>query len=172
MVLGRLYNVLRLGKTRIEADTLEVRGVNYVDAPGVEVEAKAFTAGGARVNRLYRYEFAEIDISGTAATVVGPVFPVGGTVLRAYQVVTEAVANETITTATIALGVAKADGTTSADVDAVVDETALVKAAPVGTVTPLTIVDGTIAAGEVLTATHVPQAIAGKVKIVVEYTLG
>jgi len=172
MVLGRLYNVLRLGKTRIWGDTVEIRDVNYVDAHPAEIEAKAFTSGGVRVDRLHRYEFAEIDISATAATLVGPIFPVAGEVVRAYQVVTEAIADVTITTATVSLGTAGADGSTGADVDAVVDEIAPVKATAVGTVTPLAIVDGSIAAGKVLTASHVAQEIDGKVKIVVEYTLG
>ncbi|MFA7120257.1 MAG: hypothetical protein WC277_02140 [Bacilli bacterium] len=167
-----LYNRIRRGKTLVEGDTLRVEEVEYVDASGATVQAKAVEVGGDRVDRLYRYEFPEVDISGTAATLVGPIFPVAGTVLRAYQVVTEAVANSTITTATIALGTAGADGSTGADVDAVVDEIPLVKAAAVGTVTALTIVDGAIAAGEVLTASHVAQEIDGKVKIVVEYTLG
>lgn len=170
--MGFINRTLKRGATTIEGDTLDIDGVKYVDATRATMKAASFETPGGRADRLYPYEFAEIDISATAATVVGPIFPVDGTVLRAYQVVTEAVANSTITTATIALGTAKADGTTSADVDAVVDETALVKAAAVGTVTPLTIVDGAIAAGEVLTATHVAQDIAGKVKIVVEYVLG
>lgn len=167
-----LYNYLRRGKTLTEADTLRVEGVEYFDASKATVQAAAVEVGGDRVDRLYRYEFAEVDISATAATLVGPIFPVAGTVVRAYQVVTEAVANTTISTATISLGVAAADGTTGADVDAVVDETKLVKAAAVGTVTALTIVDPDVAAGEVLTLSHVAQEIAGKVKIVVEYTLG
>jgi len=178
MALGRLYNVLRLGKTRIEADTLEVRDVNYMDAAGVEVTAAAVTAtghvsaSGARVDRLHRHEFTEIDISATAATLVGPTFPVAGTVLRAYMVVTEAIADESITTAKISLGHAGADGSTGASTAAVVALTAPTKADPVGTVVPLTIATGAIGAGKVLTASHVTQAIAGKVKIVVEYTLG
>ncbi len=179
-----LYNKLRRGKTSVEGDTIRVEETDYVDASGATVKAKAVEVGGnvsstgtystttGRCDRLYRYEFAEIDISATAATLVGPIFPVAGTILRAYQVVTEAVADVTITTATVSLGTAGADGSTGADVDAVVDELALVKAAAVGTVTALTIVDGAIAAGEVLTASHVAQAIDGKVKIVVEYTLG
>ena len=172
MAVNWLYYVLKRGKTRIEGDTLGIEGVEYVDAAGATVQAAAFEAAGGRVDRLSSYEFPEIDISAAGATLVGPIFPVAGEVLRAYAVVTEAIENVAITTATIALGAAKADGTTSADVDAVVDEIAPAKGAAVGTVVPLTIVDGAVAAGEVLTATHATQAIAGKVKIVVEYVLG
>lgn len=129
------------------------------------------TINGTLQGRTYKYEFSEIDISATGATVVGAIFPVAGKILTAYAILTEAIADEAISTATYAIGTANADGSTGADPDAIVDETAVVRKAALGTVYELTLVSPDVAAGDVITATHVQQAIAGKLKLVVEYQL-
>jgi len=121
--------------------------------------------------RTYIYEFANMDISESAATKTGCVFPVAGEIIRAYAVVTEAIANSTITTGAYSVGIAGADGTAGADVDAFVAATPVVKNAALGTVYPLTLLTTAVAAGKTITATHVQQAIAGNIKIVVEYRL-
>lgn len=129
------------------------------------------TINGTLQGRTYKYEFSEIDISATAATVVGAIFPVAGKILKAYAIVTEAIADTAITTATYSIGTANADGSTGADVDAIVDATPVVRKASLGTVYELPFVSTDVAAGDVITATHVAQEIAGKLKLVVEYQL-
>ena len=177
-----IRSVLKRGRTEIEADTLQVDGVEYVDASEQIVKGNAFQdADGAIQNRRYIYETAAIDLSASTATIVGPTFPVAGQIQKAYYVVTEAVGAGANTTK-IQVGTVDADGTSNGDADAHVLGTTdaangLVEAeAAVGTVQELTLGGasaGAIAAGKALTISHTQDDdLVGKVKVILEYTLG
>lgn len=130
--------------------------------------------------RRYIYQSAEIDVDGSAgATTVAVYMPVKATLLRAYYIVTEATVAATAG-AKIQIGVADADGTTGADVDAYVTGAAaatglIAGKKDVGTVQSLTIAAAnTVAAGKCLTVTHVQETgsgTAGKVVVVIEYLM-
>ena len=147
----------------------DIKATDDIEAGGDIKAGGHILLAGVQVDRLYRYESAEIDLAGTGATAGGPIFPVDGQVLRAYAVVTTSLADVDVTTAAISIGYNGSD-------DAIVDGFAPEKAAPAGTVYELPIEDGDpdpdgfVPAGNAITISHVQQAdIEGKVKVVIEY---
>jgi hypothetical protein len=184
---GHLLQYLRGGKTAVIGDTLECLAdylkTKAIAAVGAITATTSITAGttladanGTIQNRRYVYQFAEQDISAAGATVVGPVMPVAATLLKAYYIQTEANAAE-MATGVVQLGLIDADGSSNGDVDkftlgTTAENGLLVASAAVGTVVDLPLATTAIAAGKRITATHVQQAVAGKVIQVVEYALG
>lgn len=147
----------------------DIKATDDIEAGGDIKAGGHILLAGVQVDRLYRYESAEIDLTGTGATAGGPIFPVAGQVLRAYAVVTTSLADVDVTTAAISIGYNGSD-------DAIVDGFAPEKADPAGTVYELPIEDGDpdpdgfVPAGNAITISHVQQAdIEGKVKVVIEY---
>ncbi len=147
----------------------DIKATDDIEAGGDIKAGGHILLAGVQVDRLYRYESAEIDLTGTGATAGGPIFPVAGQVLRAYAVVTTSLADVDVTTAAISIGYNGSD-------DAIVDGFAPEKADPAGTVYELPIEDGDpdpdgfVPAGNAITISHVQQDdIEGKVKVVIEY---
>jgi hypothetical protein len=135
-------------------------------------------AGGRIRNRLYIHEFTAMDLSAAGATLIGPRMAAAAQIANAYYVVGEEV-GAGADTAAVQLGTIDADETTGGDADAHVLGTTdaanglIPASAPVGTVQALTLGGasaGAIAAGKVLTATHIQDAdVAGTIKVIVEY---
>ena len=147
----------------------DIKATDDIEAGGDIKAGGHILLAGVQVDRLYRYESAEINLTGTGATAGGPIFPVAGQVLRAYAVVTTSLAAVDVTTAAISIRYNGSD-------DAIVDGFAPEKADPAGTVYELPIEDGDpdpdgfVPAGNAITISHVQQAdIEGKVKVVIEY---
>lgn len=171
---GHLLQYLRGGLTAVTGDTLECTA-DYLTAAGDVVATGAVEDANGDLSRRYIHQFAAQDISAGAATVSGPIMPVAATILRAYYVQTEANA-AAMATGAVQLGIADADGTSNADVDKFTLGTTaanglLVAEAAIGTVVELTLATTAVAAGKMITATHVQQAVAGTVVQIVEYVL-
>jgi len=171
---GHLLQYLRGGLTAVTGDTLECTA-DYLTAAGDVVATGAVEDANGDLSRRYIHQFAAQDISAGAATVSGPIMPVAGTLLRAYYVVTEALA-ATMATGAVQIGIADADGSTGANVDEFTLGTTaanglLVASDPVGTVVELDLAETAIAAGSMFTVTHVQQAVAGTVVQIIEYAL-
>jgi len=122
----------------------------------------------------YVYQSAEIDISGASATVDAVWAPKTTIIHEAHYIVTEAFG--TMDTGAIQIGYANADGG-SDDVDyfvlGVTDEAngLLQSSEAVGSVVELTLDESILAAGKLLTITHIQDAtIAGKVRVIVKYS--
>jgi len=172
---GHLLQYLRGGKTAVEGDTLECSADHLTAAGSFAAAGTISDASGAMQNRRYVHQFAAVDISTAAATVVGPILPVAGVLEKAYYVVTEATA-ATSATAAVQLGVVDADGSSNGDVDkyvlgAAAADGLIVGAKTVGTVVDLGIAVTALPAGKAITATHISQAVDGTVVPIIEYSL-
>ena len=211
--MGWLRRHLKRGKTDIEGDTLDIDGLDYIDAKNAKLVAKSLelttplviegdvtfskvtttgetksntlvaTAGitGATVsdadgliqNRRYIYQSPEITLNGAAATLVGPIMPVGAQIQAAYYVVTEAI-EAGVTTMAVQIG---STGDNDAHVLGTTDlaNGLIVAGTAIGTVVPLTLGGadaGAIAAPKNLTVSHIQHAAkTGKVIVIVEYNL-
>ena len=200
--MGWLRRHLKRGKTDIEGDTLDIDGIAYIDAHSAQLVAGSLelttplvldgditftsvtaTAGitGATVsdadgliqNRRYIYQSPEITLNGAAATLVGPIMPVGAQIQAAYYVVTEAI-EAGVTTMAVQIG---STGDNDAHVLGTTDlaNGLIVAGTAIGTVVPLTLGGadaGAIAAPKNLTVSHIQHAAkTGKVIVVVEYNL-
>lgn len=149
---------------RDDGDKLYMVGPSYFD-----FNETALVKGDRDVERAYVFSNSS-DISGDAATTTVFIAPCAGEIRAVNNIVTEAIADTTISTAAVTVGVADADGSTDGDTDYFASYTP-VKASAVGTVTEATLTNTSFTAGQAITVSHVAQAIAGTVYTVVELSL-
>ncbi|TET68692.1 MAG: hypothetical protein E3J56_11060 [Candidatus Aminicenantes bacterium] len=122
----------------------------------------------------YVYQSAEIDISGASATLDVVWVPKTTTIHEAHYIVTEAFG--TMDTGAIQIGYGNADGGGDTDDYFVIGTTdeangLLQSSEAVGSVVELTLVKSSLAAGKLLTISHLTDAtIAGKVRVIIKYS--
>jgi hypothetical protein len=195
---GHLLQYLRGVKTTVEGDTLEcvadnlktkavqatgtvavtggITATTTIAATGALTGASVNDAGGQIHARRYVWQSAVVDISAGAATQVGPIMPSAGQLIKAYWVCAEAFAAG-MATGAIKVGYVDADGSSNGVVDAFVvgttdgDHGLLVAPGATGRVQELTLASQSIPAGKALTITHVQQAVAGTVYVILEYAI-
>ena len=130
------------------------------------------------LGRRYIVESSEINMTGTAATVVLCRVPEAATLIKAQYVVTQAFGSSSAG-GKIQIGHAGADGVTGADADAYVtgatgaENGTISGEKALGFVQNLTLAATSVAAGNCLTATHtaLTTGSAGKIVVIVEYMM-
>ncbi len=146
-----------------------------VVATGAVTGASVNDAAGQIQNRRYVHQSAVIDISAAGATLSGPIAPSAGKLEKAYWIAAEAFAAG-MATGAVKVGIADADGSSNATVDYFCLGTAeanglLVAPGAVGRVQELALANESIPAGKMLTISHVQQAVAGTVVVILEYSI-
>jgi len=150
-----------------------------VDAGDIDASAGSVSDANGDLARRYFVQSAEIDIQAPTATTTLVVVPEAATILKASYIITQAVDTNTAG-AGIQLGIADADGSGNADVDAFVlgitdaDNGEIAGVIPLNAVQNLTLVLSALGAGKALTATSIQDTgtgSTGKLKLFVEYLM-